>query len=156
MFQKDWTLESLDSYRRRLTQIAKTILGADCPAIDSIVDDAIKEVRMQVTAGKAPTLLRTFIFRVVVNKTINWQRSHRPPENVTDPAPLKLDDERDRLMELMQSCLNKLRADDRTLLVLIDIEQLERKEVAEMLGISLSALNSRHYRARNELRRHLD
>jgi RNA polymerase sigma-70 factor, ECF subfamily len=55
----------------------------------------------------------------------------------------------------VQSAIQKLEPAYREILVLRDIEGLKAKEVAEIVGLSVSAVKSRLHRARGQLRDHL-
>ncbi len=56
----------------------------------------------------------------------------------------------------VREALAKLRNDDRTVLVLYYLEELNGSEVAELLGIRLDTFHVRLHRARQRLRKHLE
>ncbi|HET6892001.1 MAG TPA: RNA polymerase sigma factor [Pyrinomonadaceae bacterium] len=55
--------------------------------------------------------------------------------------------------DLANKLLSRLSADDRIVLVLIDVEGLSVAEISEVIGWSSAKVKIRAYRARNELRR---
>lgn len=57
--------------------------------------------------------------------------------------------------EAISTALSKLGEDERMAVVLRDVEQLPMKDVAEVLGVGLSAAKMRVHRGRAELRRRL-
>jgi RNA polymerase sigma-70 factor (ECF subfamily) len=56
----------------------------------------------------------------------------------------------------VRQALEKLDANDRELLMLREYEQLSYSEIAELLGLPLNTVRSRLFRARLDLRGHLD
>jgi len=57
--------------------------------------------------------------------------------------------------EQVIDALRRLPEDQRLTLFLIDVEQLDQQEVAEITGVAVGTVKSRTSRARNELRSHL-
>jgi RNA polymerase sigma-70 factor (ECF subfamily) len=139
--------------------------------------DVAQEVFLQVyrTLGRfeGRSSLKTWIYRIVVNQCHNrrrfWQRRARDREEALDeglPAPDREGGgawhaspyeqavERERARRV-QSALLGLRFDQRSVLVLREIEGLSCQEVATALGIPEGTVKSRLSRAREALREKL-
>lgn len=65
------------------------------------------------------------------------------PEQITEHGELR---------KALQDCLDRLSANSRAVVVLIDIQELNYAEAAEVLGISIGTVKSRLARARERLR----
>jgi RNA polymerase sigma-70 factor, ECF subfamily len=139
--------------------------------------DVAQEVFLQVyrTLGRfeGRSSLKTWIYRIVVNQCHNrrrfWHRRGRDREEALDeglPAPERSGAgewqaspyqqavQRERARRV-QSALLGLRFDQRTVLVLREIEGLSCEEVATALGIPEGTVKSRLSRAREALREKL-
>jgi RNA polymerase sigma-70 factor, ECF subfamily len=139
--------------------------------------DVAQEVFLQVyrTLGRfeGRSSLKTWIYRIVVNQCHNrrrfWHRRGRDREEVLDeglPAPERPAGsewqanpyqqavQRERARRV-QSALLGLRFDQRSVLVLREIEGLSCEEVATALGIPEGTVKSRLSRAREALREKL-
>lgn len=139
--------------------------------------DVAQEVFLQVyrTLGRfeGRSSLKTWIYRIVVNQCHNrrrfWHRRGRDREEALDeglPAPERSGGgewqaspyqqavQRERARRV-QGALLGLRFDQRTVLVLREIEGLSCEEVATALGIPEGTVKSRLSRAREALREKL-
>ena len=58
--------------------------------------------------------------------------------------------------ELITSALQQLSLDHRAVVVLHDLEDLQQKQVAEILSIPVGTVKSRLFKARKNLRRYLE
>ncbi len=110
----------------------------------------------------------TWIYRITLNLAIDFQRKAwrkrettfedvrlGPDEiNATGPRPMgnpgeKLESK--RLAETIHSAIDKLPADQRTAIILREIQGLSYKEIAETMGCAEGTVMSRLYYARKKL-----
>jgi RNA polymerase sigma-70 factor (ECF subfamily) len=130
---------------------------------ESNVDDATQQV-FCVAARRigdiAPGSERSFLFGTAVRIAADSQRSHHRHEQLEDalddrvgllPNPEELLETR-RRRELLDEVLGALPLELRTVLVLFELEQLGKKEVAELLDIPVGTAVSRLRRAREEFK----
>lgn len=103
----------------------------------------------------------TWFYQVVVNACIDHARKHRPlplPENYdiadTRDGVVEEMEENERSMAVAQA-LKALPDNQRTALNLCVYEALPQKEAAQMMGISVKALESLLVRAKDQLKRKL-
>ena len=117
--------------------------------------------------------LRTWIYRIVVNQARNrqrwWRRRHRsqqvsldehvrdhgdvPEKNTSGDPDTVLN--RKELAERIRTALDQLPFDQRTALVLREIDGLSYEEIGYSLGIAVGTVKSRLARARESLRARL-
>ena len=145
--------------------------------------DLSQEVFLQVYkklgSFRREASLRTWIYRVVLNRAKNRQRTWRRREremtavNVEDaeregtmelsavvgigiaPLPDRLL-ERKELGEILQEAIATLPFEQRTIVLLKDIEGLSYEEISRTLNVALGTVKSRLARARKVLRERLD
>ena len=103
---------------------------------------------------------RSFLFSTAVRVASDWRRSaqqrERPDERVVEqldpgPTPEELADKR-IARALLDEILGAMPLDLRTVLVLFELEQMTKVEVAELLGVPVGTAASRLRRARVEFK----
>jgi RNA polymerase sigma-70 factor, ECF subfamily len=133
-------------------------------------DDLAQEVFVRVFRGlrhfRGDSTFRTWLYRVAVNAIrshtarpglFGWFRREvasgpdapDPLESVAAPGDLEADVARRRLID---AALRRLPHDLRTAVTLRDVEGLDYKEIAEVLGIPVGTVMSRIARGREKLR----
>jgi RNA polymerase sigma-70 factor (ECF subfamily) len=135
--------------------IAKRVRAHDME--DDILQEVFLKAQLHLHTLKSRGSVASWLFRIASNAIADHYRAQRPwvelPADLESPEP-----ERDYLAELA-ACLQPLIADlpetYRSALLLSEIQGLPQKDVANRLGISLSAAKSRVQRGRAELRRRL-
>jgi RNA polymerase sigma-70 factor (ECF subfamily) len=113
--------------------------------------DALEEGRFD---GRAQT--RTWLYRIVVNGAMDVLRARKrrgraPDDSLADAAVEGTAEARAALREL-SGWLRDLPADQRTALVLKELEGLTSAEIANLMGCSEGAVEQRLVRARAALR----
>ena len=97
---------------------------------------------------------RTWLYRIAVNESMGMLRRRREAPPPDDQLPSSLDTGLSATERLaVQAALARLKPDHRTALVLRFWEELSYEEVAEVLGLSLSAAKMRVRRAREAFRK---
>jgi RNA polymerase sigma-70 factor (ECF subfamily) len=159
----------------RMLAVARRILRADDDAADAVQEAFISAFRA-IGNFEGGAKLSTWLHRIVVNASLMRLRNRtRRPEvsidellprfedgqHVDEPrewrSPEPLDAlERRETRQLVRSLIDELPIDYRTVLMLRDIEGLDTKETAELLGVTPNAAKIRLHRARLALRSKLD
>ncbi|MEN9206840.1 MAG: sigma-70 family RNA polymerase sigma factor [Gloeomargarita sp. GMQP_bins_120] len=130
------------------------------------LDDLTQEVFMRVWRGlprlRQATLFNTWLYRITLNVAQDYRRqcahqrtqlqtlTQTAPDRIPAPDLLDLHYE-----ELVRQGLAALSFDQRTVLVLHDLEALSQKEISEILRIPVGTVKSRLFHARAALRRYL-
>ena len=159
-------------YQSPLLRYVGRMLGNFDHETEDIVQEAFVRLHRQVAGHGAGSVkhLTTWLFRVAHNLTIDMlrrrSRRKRVPEAAVDPAVLSEEqaaDELDALGEVLrrearQVALRELGqlADEQRQVVLLKIIQgMTLRQVAEVIGISVSMVNYRLNQGLNELARRL-
>ena len=130
------------------------------------VQDLAQEVFIKVwrNAGKfkGESKFSTWLYRIVVNHCLNYRRKRRHQHVSLDdlaekgdtPEPLKVkpDHEQTRVVELVRAAVDGLPERQRMALVLSQYEGRSYKEIAEIMKVSVSSVESLIFRARRALR----
>ncbi|HTQ81806.1 MAG TPA: sigma-70 family RNA polymerase sigma factor [Pseudolabrys sp.] len=140
--------------------LARRILGNAADAED-VAQEAMLRVWVNAPRWQPLALFRTWFRRVVVNLCLD--RKRRAPwveldaaGEIADPAADAGEQiERSERDDLVQAAIAKLPARQRTAIVLTYAEGLSNAEVADMLGASVSAVETLLVRGKQNLRRAL-
>ena len=162
-------------YGGRLLATARRLLHNNEDARDAVQDAFLSAVR-SLDRFDGEARLSTWLHRIVINAALMKLRARRrsrerPIEELLpsflpdghhtervlaweDPCDLAL--QRQESRDFVRASIERLPEDYRVVLVLRDIEGLDTKEVAGLLGISTDAVKTRLHRARQALRTVLD
>ena len=169
--------EVFRDYAPRIYHLARRMLGNDADAED-VTGDVLMQVVRKLHTFRGDAALPTWLHRVTVNAALahREKRASRAKhetavgdENVLDsgpadppgavrlnrpkvkdtPADMVLAEEQRKLIE---TAIARLPDPFRDVYVLADVEGTANPDIAEMLGLSLSAVKSRLHRARLRMR----
>jgi RNA polymerase sigma-70 factor (ECF subfamily) len=160
--------ELVAEHQRMVVQLAVNLLGDREEALD-LSQEVFLRVFRTIHRFRGHSSLRTWIYRIAVNQARNrhrfWRRRHR-----NDQVPLEvhvaahgefkstIGEEPDRLLEQkqlgerLQRALDRLPFDQRTAIVLREIDGLSYDDIAFSLGVAIGTVKSRLTRARQALR----
>lgn len=141
-------IPSLRRYARALT--------GDAWTADDLVQDTLERACDKWRLWTAGTDLRAWLFTLMHNLFANQARRAPPHRAAVDIDELAdhlpaADAPPDRQIDL-QRCLIQLPEEQRTVLLLVALEDLSYEEVARILGVPAGTVMSRLSRARSRLR----
>jgi RNA polymerase sigma-70 factor, ECF subfamily len=160
--------ELVAEHQRMVYQLAFHLLGNRDEALD-LSQDVFMRVFRTLPQFRGHSQLRTWIYRIVVNQARNrqrwWRRRHRASqvsldqhlETHAEPSgnPQVAPDNvlaQKRLASQLRRALDALPFDQRSVIVLREIDGLSYDEIAFSLGVTLGTVKSRLTRARQALR----
>jgi RNA polymerase sigma-70 factor (ECF subfamily) len=160
--------ELLAEHQRMVVQLAMNLLGDHDEALD-LSQEVFLRVFRTIHRFRGQSSLRTWIYRIAVNQARNrhrfWRRRHRADQVSLDqhlaehgefvshlePTPERVLAQKE-LAARLQGALEKLPFDQRTVIVLREIDGLSYEEIAYSLGVAVGTVKSRLTRARQALR----
>jgi len=164
--------ELVTEHQRTVFSLAMHLLGDREEALD-LSQDVFLNVFRQLGRFRGQSALRTWIYRIVINQARNrqrwWRRRHRSEQVSLDdhltkhgdlPAPAS-DGTPDRALgrkELaahLREALDSLPIEQRSAIVLREVDGLSYEEIAYSLGVAVGTVKSRLTRARDALRTQL-
>jgi RNA polymerase sigma-70 factor (ECF subfamily) len=166
---EDACAELVAEHQRMVYQLALNLLGDHNEALD-LSQEVFLRVFRTLPGFRGQSTLRTWIYRIVVNQARNrqrfWRRRHRAQqvsldEHIQNHGELPSRDggtSPDRLLgqkqlaEKIRTALDGLPFDQKTALVLREIDGLSYEEIGFSLGIAVGTVKSRLARARESLR----
>jgi RNA polymerase sigma-70 factor, ECF subfamily len=157
----------VEKYKRKVFRLAYQVLRDQEEALDTAQEAFVKAFRA-LPAFKGDSAFYTWLFRITMNVALDRkrQRSTRakslgaddvPPEEwertatSTDPDPEDVATGAER-RERIRKGLESLSEHHRAIIILSDIEGLQYREIAEVLGIPMGTVMSRLHHARKRLR----
>ena len=133
---EDACAELVSEHQRMVYQLSLNLLGDHNEALD-LSQEVFLRVFRTIHNFRGHSALRTWIYRIVVNQAKNrqrwWRRRHRSEQVSLDDLPF----------------------DQRTAVVLREIDGLSYEEIGYSLGIAVGTVKSRLARAREALRARL-
>jgi RNA polymerase sigma-70 factor (ECF subfamily) len=163
--------ELVAAHQRAVFSLALHLLGDRDDALD-VSQEVFLRVFRTLGRFRGQSALRTWIYRIVVNQARNrqrwWRRRHRADlisldDHVKHCGELEATSEvpPDRLLAsketaaLVCEAMNRLPFDQRTALVLREVDGLRYEEIAFTLNVAIGTVKSRLTRARQALREDL-
>ncbi len=162
----------VSQHQRMVHQLALNLLGDHNEALD-LSQEVFLNVFRTIASFRGQSSLRTWIYRIAVNQARNrqrwWRRRHRA-EQVSldehirvngDTMPSQAFDSPDHelgrkeLAARLRMALSELPFEQRTAIILREIDGLSYDEIGFSLGIAVGTVKSRLSRAREALRAQL-
>jgi RNA polymerase sigma-70 factor (ECF subfamily) len=155
-------------HQRMVVQLAMNLLGDRDEALD-LSQEVFLRIFRTIPSFRGQSSLRTWIYRIAVNQARNrhrfWRRRHRADQVSLDEhvaahgeflsggegTPDRILAQKE-LAERLQAALDHLPFDQRTAIVLREIDGLSYEEIAFSLGVAIGTVKSRLTRARQALR----
>jgi RNA polymerase sigma-70 factor, ECF subfamily len=163
--------ELMSEHQRMVFQLSLHLLGDHDEALD-LSQEVFLRVFRTLHHFRGQSALRTWIYRIVINQARNrqrwWKRRHRSEQVSLDDqlrvqgdflcaeslAPDRLLGQKELAAEIWKA-LDQLPFDQRTAVVLREIDGLSYEEIAFSLGVAIGTVKSRLTRAREALRAQL-
>jgi RNA polymerase sigma-70 factor, ECF subfamily len=160
--------ELVSEHQRMVVQLAMNLLGDHDEALD-LSQEVFFRVFRTIRRFRGQSSLRTWIYRIAVNQARNrhrfWRRRHRGEQVSLDEhvaahgefvcgaawMPDRVFAQKE-LADRLRVALARLPFDQRTAIVLREIDGLSYEEIAFSLGIAVGTVKSRLTRARRMLR----
>jgi RNA polymerase sigma-70 factor, ECF subfamily len=163
--------ELVAEHQRMVVQLGMNLLGDRDEALD-LSQEVFLRVFRTIYRFRGQSSLRTWIYRIAVNQARNrhrfWRRRHRGDQVSLDQhvashgefmsAPTAEPDRvlaQKELASRLQRALDGLPFDQRTVIVLREVDGLSYEEIAYSLGVAVGTVKSRLTRARQALRSEL-
>jgi len=164
--------ELVSGHERMVYQLALHLLGDRDEALD-LSQDVFFSVFRTIGHFRGQSSLKTWIYRIVINQARNrqrwWRRRHKADQvsldqHVAAHGDLRQPGEhtspdrayaRKELAEKLWTALDRLPFDQRTVIVLREIDGLSYDDIAFSLGVAVGTVKSRLTRARQALRQQL-
>ncbi|MEJ6023268.1 sigma-70 family RNA polymerase sigma factor [Ramlibacter sp. PS4R-6] len=148
--ERTHVIEQLPGLRR----YARALTG-DAWAADDLVQDTLERACAKWQLWLAGTDLRAWLFTLMHNLYVNQRRGMQaapatPLDDVHSDLPAPEGD-RDSALDLAR-CVQRLPDDQRSVLLLVTLEDMSYADAARVLGIPIGTVMSRLSRARARLR----
>jgi RNA polymerase sigma-70 factor (ECF subfamily) len=163
--------ELVGTHQRMVFTLALHLLGDRDEALD-LSQEVFLRVFRTLSSFRGQSSLRTWIYRIVINQARNrqrwWRRRHRASqvsldehlqqfgdmESKSDVLPDRLVASKETASRIWQA-LEHLPFDQRTAIILREVDGLRYEEIAFSLGVAVGTIKSRLTRARQALRAEL-
>lgn len=170
--EEDACADLVAAHQRMVYQLSLHLLGDHNEALD-LSQEVFLRVFRTIRSFRGQSALRTWIYRIVINQASNrqrwWRRRHRSQQVSFEqhveahgelPDTRRLDSpdailSQKELAGRIQAALDRLPFDQRTVIVLREVDGLSYEEIAFSLDVAIGTVKSRLARAREQLRAEL-
>jgi RNA polymerase sigma-70 factor (ECF subfamily) len=142
-------------YQAPVYRVVRGILGSPSESED-VAQEVFLKAYANLAKFRGESGFFTWLYRIAVNEALRARKRRTfanadalPEVEAPPPAPL---DEDAPTLATLEKLLRKLSDEFRSIVVLRDIEGLSYTEIAETLEIPIGTVESRLFRARQELR----
>jgi RNA polymerase sigma-70 factor (ECF subfamily) len=150
-------------HNQRLYRVVRAILRDEAETED-VLQDAYVRAFMHLDQFLGRARFSTWLTRIAVHEALRRQNRRRRFTGIEDvvdslesPAPGPAEGAANgELRELLETSIDRLPKDYRTVFVLRDVEGLSTAETAKSLAILEQTVKTRLHRARRQLRSHLE
>ena len=161
--------ELVAEHQRMVVQLAVNLLGDRDEAMD-VSQEVFLRVFRTINRFRGQSSLKTWIYRIAVNQARNrhrfWRRRHRADQvsldqhvaahgDLRQPGDHTAPDRayaRKQMADRLWAALDHLPFDQRTVIVLREIDGFSYEEISDSLGVAIGTVKSRLTRARQTLR----
>jgi len=142
-----------DSYEAELRRFLYSRVPDQAQAEDLLQETFLKALR-EGSRFCALENSRAWLFRVMRNALIDYQRTHKLHDDLPDglPEPVEIDEPVVNLSRCLPAALKSLNKEDREIIDQCDLEGMDQQQYAELKGLGLPAAKSRIQRARKRLK----
>jgi RNA polymerase sigma-70 factor, ECF subfamily len=152
------------AYQSRVFNFVRSMVRNDEVAEDITQESFVKaffSLKRLQNAGS----FKSWLFRIANNNTLDYLRRkrfqlvdvdeqiHESYVDKRDPESGAMEQER---LNHVRTALNKLKPDQKAILVMCDLQGLSYAEIAEVLKVPFGTVQSRIFYARKKLKEHLD
>ena len=145
-------------YERPVLNTAYRYVG-DRTAAEDLAQEIFLKVWRRANSFKGKSSFSTWLYRIAVNQCLNFRgkrrrkRTERLDEAAPDPRPALTERlEAEAKSRLVREAMAGLPAKQRMALVLSKFEGHSYKEIAQVMGVSLSSVESLIFRAKRNLK----
>ena len=149
--------ELVTKYRTKIFNLIYGVVGNETDAWDLAQEGFLKAWR-SIHRFQGRSSFYTWLYRITINVTVDSlrRRCHHVEVELDDAIPSLLPGpgvnyERAEIREQVYAALAKLTPEQRAVIVLKEIEDLQYHEIAEILGISVGTVMSRLFYGRKKL-----
>ena len=143
-------------YQNSVYRVVRGVL-TDPAECEDVAQEVFLKAYASLSKFRGDAGFFTWLYRIAVNEAFRHRRRRAfsnadlLPEVEAPPAP-EMPDEDAPTLRTLEKMLRKLSDDFRSIVVLRDIEGLSYQEIAETLEIPIGTVESRLFRARQDLR----
>lgn len=155
----------VEEYQR---MVFRTCIGIvhDADDADDVSQEVFIEAFNSIDQFRADSKISTWLYRIAVNKSLNHIRANKRKRlfhslgfsNSPDVADMSITVdtiENQQRKKIMDAAIDSLPENQRTAFVLHKVDDLSYKEIAEIMDVSLSSVESLIFRAKQNLQKKL-
>ena len=161
----------ISAYYQKIYKLCLFYLSNDKQEAEELVQEIFIKVMKKLPGFKGEANLYTWIYRIGVNTLINYIKRKKIVEFISfenianfkeapgdtseaaiDPAvKLEAEEIKEKEIEVLEHCIGLLSAREKTAFYLFHYDNLKQKEIAEIMKVSLSAVESLIHKSKKKI-----
>lgn len=156
---KDLESEFDNLYNSNYPKVLRLCLGytnGDDMLSKDLAQDVFIKVWENMEAFRNESSISTWIYRITVNTCLMSLRHKKPVEisnhlnTLVSADDIPFEDQKATQLEQLYKCINTLNSDGKSI-ILLELEGLPQKDIAEIMGLSHEAIRVRVHRIKDKL-----
>jgi len=135
-----------------IRRYAQAKCGGTRGDLDDITQDAMLAANKYLKSFRGDASLRTWLYQLVISACSHRRRGQKNNQPIAHTANPELELLLNERLSILEAALADLKPQDRALLAAVEWEDKSLKQVAEQNGLTISAIKSRLFRIRQQLR----
>ena len=146
-------------YSTNYSKVIRLCLGytnGDDMLAKDLAQDVFMKVWENLSSFRNESTISTWIYRITVNTCLINFRNKKTTDisnhlnTLENPTETSNEETKEIKLKQLYSCINKLNKDSKSI-ILLELEGLPQKEIAEIMGLSHEAVRVRIHRIKNNL-----
>lgn len=139
-------IQLMEEQKENMYKVARSFLSCEADIAD-VMQQTILDCFEKIKTLKQPKYFKTWMTKILINNCNDVIRSNKKVQLVDDFKDLQWESPREDLMEFLDT-LDGIEEKYRTVLILYYVEGFKIKEIAQLLDMKESTVNSRLQRGR--------
>lgn len=144
-----------DNYSK-IMRLCMGYVGGDSDIAKDLTQEVFIKVWNNISSFRQDSQVSTWIYRIAINTCLMNLRKKKPPElmeknfSTAESENSEEQFEKEKKFKKMYACIHKLGATNKAI-ILMELEGLPQKEIAEVMGLNHEAIRTRIHRIKIQL-----
>lgn len=150
--------ELVNLHKQKMFSFSLSIAGWDHAVASDILQEALIKAFLYIRNFRGSSSFQTWLWKIVKNELINYKTNPKTTKDVyleeltglelNSTETMEFDMVEEEKNNNLRKLISMLSVEHKEVITIVDLQETNYDDAAEMLGLSISALKSRLFRAR--------